>query len=257
MSKATKSKTHKLTSEKEYVKDTELVVQEDTKVEKPSRSKSSKSQESKSVPRSETKRQTKKAVEQEVHVDEVDHDEVEQEVHEEVEHEEVHDETGSRRREVSKESLLASLDEVMNMIDEEVNKMRESSSKTNTKGVKFLRTLKKRLSTIKSDTSKVVKQKPLTKRKTNGNSGFLKPVKISSEMAKFTKWGNDDMKSRVDVTKYICNYIKEHNLQNPTDKRQILADESLCKILSYDPKKDGTLTYPKMQGYLKRHFTKV
>jgi chromatin remodeling complex protein RSC6 len=256
MSKATKSKTHKLTSEKEYVKDTTPEVHEDTKVEKPSKSKSSKT-----VPRGESK--NKKVVVQEVH-EEVRYD-VHDEVHDEVEHEEVHedvheevqDETGTRRREVSKESLLASLDEVMNMIDEEVNKMRESSSKTNTKGVKFLRTLKKRLSTIKSDTSKVVKQKPLTKRKTNGNSGFLKPVKISSEMAKFTKWGSDDMKSRVDVTKYICNYIKEHNLQNPSDKRQILADDSLCKILSYDPKKDGTLTYPKMQGYLKRHFTKV
>lgn len=256
MSKASKSKSHKLSNEKEYsepkVKTVSVSSVPDKQVVESTNTRTSKSESSK------RKKNVKEHVEE---VQEV-HEDVQEEVHEvQEEVQEVHDEEGvedsHRRREVTKESLLASLDEVMNMIDEEVNKMRESTNKTNTKGVKFLRTLKKKLSTIKSDTSKVVKQKSQTKRKSNGNSGFLKPVKISNEMAKFTKWGNDDMKSRVDVTKYICNYIKEHNLQNPTDKRQILADDSLCKILGYDPKKDGTLTYPKMQGFLKRHFTKV
>lgn len=260
MSKSTKSKS-KPSSEKDYVNNEK--VEQDT--ETTPRSKRQKSVTVSSLPDNTqetvvSKKDTSKRSKKPKNVEEPVEEHVEETVDEHTEeHVEQTEESGEslRRREVTKESLLSSLDEVMNMIEEEVTKMRESSSRGNPKNVKFLRTLKKRLSTIKSDTSKVVKQKSQTKRKTNGNSGFLKPVKISSEMAKFTKWGSDDMKSRVDVTKYICNYIKEHNLQNPSDKRQILADDSLCKILGYDPKKDGTLTYPKMQGFLKRHFTKV
>lgn len=157
-----------------------------------------------------------------------------------------------KRREVSKDTVVVSMDEIINLIDEEIVKMRETSEKS--KGVKFLRSLRKKMVTLKSDTCKVVKQKTHTKRKSNGNSGFLKPVKISGELASFTGWNPEDMKSRVDVTKYICKYISEHNLQNPENKREINADRELCDILGYDPEVNEKLTYPKMQGYLKKHF---
>lgn len=35
---------------------------------------------------------------------------------------------------------------------------------------------------------------------------------------------------RTEVTKRIWIYIKEHNLQNPADKREILCDDALQKI---------------------------
>jgi chromatin remodeling complex protein RSC6 len=76
-------------------------------------------------------------------------------------------------------------------------------------------------------------------------------------MAKFTGWNADELKSRVDVTKYLCNYIKEKNLQNPKDRRQIIADTKLAKLLDYDNKKDTQpLTYFLIQSHLKKHFIK-
>ena len=76
-------------------------------------------------------------------------------------------------------------------------------------------------------------------------------------MAKFTGWNVDEPKSRVDITKYICSYIKDNNLQNPEDRRQILADSKLSKLLRYDPKKETEpLTYFRIQSCLKSHFPK-
>jgi chromatin remodeling complex protein RSC6 len=158
----------------------------------------------------------------------------------------------------TKESILASFDEIISMVETEITSIRENNTKT--KGVKFLRTLNKRLKTLRNQSSRVIKQRNSSTRKAtnNTNSGFLKPVKISNEMAKFTGWNANELKSRVDVTKYICNYIKENNLQNPTDKRQILADNKLSKLLNYDPKKaNEPLTYYRIQSYIKPHFLKT
>jgi len=118
--------------------------------------------------------------------------------------------------------------------------------------------LNKRLKILKNQSSRIIKQKRTTTRtNTNNNSGFLKPVKISKEMAKFTGWDAGLPRSRVEVTKFLCNYIKEHELQNPADRRQILADDKLTKLLKYDVKKEKEpLTYFRVQTCLKNHFIK-
>jgi chromatin remodeling complex protein RSC6 len=157
----------------------------------------------------------------------------------------------------TKESVLASFDEIIEMIDVEISSIRETQAKV--KGVKFLRTLNKKLKTLKNQSSRIIKQRNVRKTSgvSNNNSGFLKPVKISTEMAKFTGWNANELKSRVDVTKYICDYIKTNNLQNPTDKRQIIADPKLSKLLNYDAKKASEpLTYYRIQSYIKPHFLK-
>ena len=148
-----------------------------------------------------------------------------------------------------KENLVDLVDECVTLLDVEIEAKPANA--------KALRTLKKKIAALRSKVSKVTKKKSSTKApSTNTNSGFLKPVKISEEMAKFAGWSADVPKSRVDVTKYICNYIKENNLQNPEDRRQIVADPSLKKLLNFDPAKDGTLTYYKVQSFLKPHFIK-
>ena len=48
------------------------------------------------------------------------------------------------------------------------------------------------------------------------------------------------------------NYCKEHNLQNLDDKRIILPDKSLQKLLRI--KKSDQLTYFNLQKYMKVHF---
>ena len=160
-----------------------------------------------------------------------------------------------QRRQPTKETILADLDELIKMINDEITVRRESTGKTNASGIKYLRTLNKRATTIKSDCSRVMKQKQRVKRTGNNNSGFNKPVYISEEMSEFTGWDPEMMRSRVDVTRYICNYIKENELQNPNDRREIIPDDTLSTLLKYDKKtaKDP-LKYGNMQKYLKHHF---
>lgn len=163
--------------------------------------------------------------------------------------------TPKKRRVPTKESVAAGFDELVSSIDEEITRLRESQSKS--KGVKYLRSLGKKVKTLRGQAARVMKQRQRSTRKNNSNSGFLKPVKISGEMAKFTGWDQKELKSRVDVTKYICQYIRENDLQNPSDRRQILADAKLSKLLKYDADKaKDPLTYYRIQSYIKPHFIK-
>jgi len=154
----------------------------------------------------------------------------------------------------NRESIMADFSELLNLLEQQIVVMRDNSSKTN--GVRFLRTVSKKVRNLQAASARVLKQKQPSARK-NNNSGFLKPVKISSEMSKFTGLDSNGLHSRVDVTKFLCNYIKEHNLNNPADKRQINADPALAKLLGYDAKTaDKPLTYYHVQSLLKNHFTK-
>ena len=174
-----------------------------------------------------------------------------------VEEEVVEDDVKEKRKTTpTREGFLQSFDELVSSVEKEIESLRESKSKV--KGVKFLRSLNKQIKLLKNQAGRVIKQKSSSGRKnTNTTSGFLKPVKISKEMAKFTGWDESELRSRVDVTKYLCNYIKENDLQNPTDRRQIMADPKLSKLLKFDSKKESEpLTYYKLQTYLKSHFIK-
>jgi hypothetical protein len=68
----------------------------------------------------------------------------------------------------------------------------------------------------------------------NQNSGLLKPVRVSKCMAEFAGWDADALHSRVDVTKAICDYIKKHSLQKPSNKKTILPDTALQTLLSWN-----------------------
>lgn len=166
------------------------------------------------------------------------------------------EEESKEKKVINKESIIKSFDDIINSIESEIESLREGDNKT--KGIKFLRTITKRLKVLKNNSSKIIKQKKNNvKKSTNNNSGFLKPVKISKEMAKFTGWNVDEPKSRVDVTKFLCQYIRDNELQNPKDRRQIIADTKLSKLLKYDAKKENEpLTYYKVQTCLKPHFLK-
>jgi upstream activation factor subunit UAF30 len=186
---------------------------------------------------------------------------VEEEVVEEevVEDEDATSEDKKKRTAPTKEGIATSFDELIQMVETVIVSLRDSSNKT--KGVKFLRTLNKRIKSLKAQVARI-KQRTSTKvvsSSSNGtNSGFLKPVKISSDMAKFTGWDPSELKSRVEVTKYLCNYIRENNLQNPNDKRQIIPDAKLSKLIKYDAKKEAEpLRYYSLQKFLKPHFTKA
>jgi len=162
--------------------------------------------------------------------------------------------TTSKRHAPTRESVEKEFNELAASIDEEIDKLRATASKS--KGVKFLRTLNKRVKTLRTHALRVSRQRGT--RRSNTNSGFLKPVQISKDLAKFTGWDHSQLRSRVDVTKFICEYIKNRDLQDPADKRRIRVetDPSLKKLLKYEVGKDTKpLTYYSLQSYLKSHFT--
>jgi len=59
------------------------------------------------------------------------------------------------------------------------------------------------------------------------NTGFMKPMTISAELAAVV--GNGPM-PRSEVVKALWVYIKKNDLQDPSNKRNIVADENLKKV---------------------------
>lgn len=96
------------------------------------------------------------------------------------------------------------------------------------------------------------------KKRKSGNrapSGFVKPTKISSELANFLGKAKGTEMARTSVTREINSYIREHKLQDPKNGRRILADAKLRKLLKL--KKDDELTYFNLQRYMSPHFAKA
>lgn len=58
-------------------------------------------------------------------------------------------------------------------------------------------------------------------------TGFQKELVLSYELAEFM---GSETASRPNVVKRLWAYIKEHDLQNPENRREILADSTLEPI---------------------------
>ncbi len=162
------------------------------------------------------------------------------------------------RQTPTKEGVAAGFDNIVTMIDDELQRIKETREPVPKGTTKFLRGVVQQIKALSKQANRVMKQKGPKTRKAASNCGFEKPVPISTELAKFCQWAPNELKSRVDVTKYICKYISDHNLQNPEDRRQIRPDNKLKKLLGYDPKQDDVLRYYNIQTCLKQknHFPK-
>ena len=170
------------------------------------------------------------------------------------------------RREVSKESVDTDFAGLVERIEGEITRLRESSDKVKVRGIKFLRAVSKSLKTLHNDSKRVMKLKKKKNACRNGEAyGFLKPTRISAELATFTGWDVNTLHSRVNVTNFICKYIKDNKLFNVENERHILPDDRLKKLLGYDPSNppkdkkgnDTYLNYFLLQRYLKHHYIKV
>ena len=62
---------------------------------------------------------------------------------------------------------------------------------------------------------------------TKTNSAFMRPMQPSEHLAKIV--GTEPL-PRSEVTKKIWAHIKKHKLQNPQNKREVLADDKLEPI---------------------------
>ena len=101
-------------------------------------------------------------------------------------------------------------------------------------------------------------QKNGRKKRKTGNrapSGFVKPTKISLELAKFLGKPKGTEMARTQVTREINGYIRQHSLQDPQNGRRILADTKLKKLLKLTDSDE--LTYFNLQRYMSPHFAKA
>tara|TARA_B100000963_G_scaffold348477_1_gene356107 strand:- start:924 stop:1367 length:444 start_codon:yes stop_codon:yes gene_type:complete len=106
---------------------------------------------------------------------------------------------------------------------------------------------------LRRDSEKVAKKN----RKKSGKrkpSGFAKPGSISDELCQFLNVPIGTELARTAVTKMLTEYIKTNNLQNPDNKKEIIRDAALKKIITIEP--GSKLTYFNLQKYMKHHYTK-
>ena len=101
------------------------------------------------------------------------------------------------------------------------------------------------------------KQSSKRKRKAGNRapSGFVKPTKISDELAKFLEKPTGSEMARTDVTREINTYIRAHKLQDKDNGRKINPDTKLAALLKL--KKTDELTYFNLQKYMSPHFAKA
>jgi len=96
------------------------------------------------------------------------------------------------------------------------------------------------------------------KRRNNGNrkpSGFIKPTRISDELAGFLGKTVGTEMARTDVSKEINAYIQSNGLQDKANGRKINPDAKLTQLLKLN--KEDELTYFNLQRYMKHHFVKA
>ena len=105
----------------------------------------------------------------------------------------------------------------------------------------------------------VAAQKASSKRKkrttTRSPSGFVKPTRISDELASFLSKPSGTEMARTDVTRDINKYIREHGLQDKDNGRKINPDSKLSTLLKVG--KGDVLTYFNLQRYMSPHFAKA
>ena len=155
------------------------------------------------------------------------------------------------RRVVSKDSLRADFDTLWTEYAEELSVKKKAGKKLS---------LEKYLHKLQGDVYKLLKIRPLgdeKKPRAENNSGFMKPVNISPELANFIKVDTKEPITRVAITKKICEYIKEKDLQNPKDRREIIPDPSLKSIFKISEGEIEPLTYYSMQKKIQSHIFKV
>ena len=154
------------------------------------------------------------------------------------------------RKKKNYNQLLSEVDQLNSLVEKYVSEHKESK---NNDLSRFLKNLEKGLKKVKIHVQKIGKNKNSSSTNTNIQSGFQKPVKISEAVAQFTGWDVNQPRARVEVTNYVCEYVKQNNLQSPEDRRIIVADAKLTTLLDYSQERDGNLTYATIQKLLAKH----
>lgn len=151
-----------------------------------------------------------------------------------------------KRRLVSKETFVQSAEE----LQKELLPLLEDNKKL-TKSFKVFMNDAYRLLRIKTHQKK---QKDAT------NSGFMRPVKPSETLERFLALVGEDLQqplTRAHLTTVICKYIKDHDLQNPKDRRIIFPDDEFKKLFQITENDTEPLTYYNIQKRIQTHVSRI
>jgi len=146
---------------------------------------------------------------------------------------------------------ISKLDEILSDLDEIIEKKRKN--KNTIQGINSLLKLRKKLRKVRGQTERVIKVSRTRNGKNSNNHEFSKKYKVSRELYEFLGLEGEEMLSRIDICRAICVYVNHEeeekreemlkwrhlnplfrNLQNPQNKKVIIPDERLSRLLRYD-----------------------
>jgi chromatin remodeling complex protein RSC6 len=107
---------------------------------------------------------------------------------------------------------------------------------------------------VKKDVADMTPEEKTAWEARRANNAFLKPRPLSPELCAFMGVAAGSQRSQTEVTKYVSTYVKSHSCFDPANKRRIIPDGALSKLLKVTDK--DTVTYLNLQSYLKAHFLK-
>jgi chromatin remodeling complex protein RSC6 len=144
-------------------------------------------------------------------------------------------------------------DQIFELLDTEIDR----KSREKEKGTRTLKSIRKILTQMRKEVPQVTRSKEARKQSSTRKettSGLMMTFAISKELADFLQIPEDTRLSRIEVTRAICVYshLKDdekreemlrwkylnpngkRDLQFPQDKKAIIPDKSLSKLLRYD-----------------------
>ena len=113
----------------------------------------------------------------------------------------------------------------------------------------------KRKRRVKKDVADMTPEEKAAWELRRSKNAFLKPRGLSTELCSFMKLPAGSQRSQTEVTKFVSNYVKENSCFDPSNKRRIIPDGVLSRLLKV--KDTDTVTYLNLQSFLKVHFLKA
>lgn len=108
---------------------------------------------------------------------------------------------------------------------------------------------------VKKDVADMTPEEKTAHELRRSKNAFLKPRALSAELCTFMSLPAGSQRSQTEVTKFVSTYVKSHNCFDPANKRRIIPDGVLSRLLKVTDK--DTVTYLNLQSYLKAHFPKA
>lgn len=108
---------------------------------------------------------------------------------------------------------------------------------------------------VKKDVADMTPEEKAAWELRRSKNAFLKPRGLSTELCSFMSLPAGSQRSQTEVTKFVSNYVKTHSCFDPANKRHIIPDGVLSRLLRVTDK--DTVTYLNLQSFLKVHFLKT